>query len=107
MYKRQATDRLDEIISVWPDQICHNQVLSLVKVVIPFLERMNLKEPIYKALSGVKIPTVPHIGWSRYSHEIQKSRDPTCCNQSTSPDLKKAEMGIQMARKRHTFYDAR
>ena len=69
------TDRLDEITSVWPDQICHNQVLSLVKVVIPFLERMNLKEPIYKALSGVKMPTVPHIGWSRYSHEIQKSRE--------------------------------
>ena len=70
-----ATDRLDEITSVWPDQICHNQVLSLVKVVVPFLERMNLKEPIYEALSGVKMPTVPHIGWSRYSHEIQKSRE--------------------------------
>ena len=23
----------------------------------------------------MKIPTVPHIGWSRYSHEIQKSRE--------------------------------
>ena len=65
-------DRLDEITSVWPDPICHNQALSLVKVVIPFLERMNLKKPIYEALSGLKIPTVPHIGWSRYSHEIQK-----------------------------------
>ena len=51
-------DGMDEITSVWPDQICHNQVLSLVKVVIPFLERMNLKEPIYEALSGLKIPTV-------------------------------------------------
>ena len=70
-----ATDRLDEITSVWPDQICHNQVLSLVKVVIPFLERMNLKEPIYKALSGEKIHMAPHIGWSRYAHEIHKSRE--------------------------------
>ena len=68
---------------------------------------MNLKEPIYEALSGLKIPTVPHIGWSRYSHEIQKSREiRLAVTKATSPDLKKAEMGIQMARKRHTFYDA-
>ena len=68
------TDSLDAITSIWPNQICHEQVLSLVKVVVPFLERMNLREPIHKAMRGVKIPTVPHIGWSRYAHEIQKSR---------------------------------
>ena len=49
-------------------------MLSLVKVVIAYLERMNRKEPIYKAMRGVKVPTAPHTGWSRYAHEIQKSR---------------------------------
>ena len=29
------TDRLDKIINIWPNPICHEQALSLVKMVIP------------------------------------------------------------------------
>ena len=31
----KETSRLDEIINVWPNPICHEQALSLVKVVSP------------------------------------------------------------------------
>ena len=68
------TDRLDEIINIWPNPIRHEQAPSLVKVVIPHLERMNLKEPVYRIMRGEPVSTVPHIGWSRYAHEIQNSR---------------------------------